>query len=327
MPTTIDLPVARALLSTREELAAAGSTERDIHARVAAGDLRRLRRNRYIEEARWQGLWNEGRHLVEVLAVHENSDVPGPVFWGPSAAVLHQLPLCRLAPENVHTVILGRRHGRSRADVVWHNVGITAADIVEVDGIRCTSLDRTVLDMACFTAPVTGLCAADAALRRESVRGHDYDAAAAAGWHERLRRRAESVSIRGIRKARDVISFADGRAQLPGESVSRLHLRELGYRDLMLQTHVVGPEQEDYWLDFGFPRSRVFGEFDGEVKYRDAAMRKGRTLDEVLLAEKRREDVIRGVTGWRTARWGWEHLRTPEALATRLQSFRIRPPG
>lgn len=276
MPTTIDLTAARRLLQSRDDLTTAGDTERDVRARVASDDLLRVRRGRYVETARWNALWNEGRHLLQVLAAHENSDAPGPVFWGPSAAVLHRLPLCRLAPANVHTVILGARHGRSRAKVVWHNVEIAAEDV---------------------------------------------------DWHARMGRRAESISVRGIRKARDLIAFADGRAQLPGESVSRLHLRELGFRDVMLQTHVVGPEGEDYWLDFGFRRSRVFGEFDGAIKYLDPVMRRGRALDEILLAEKRREDTIRGVTGWRTARWGWDDVRTPDALAARLAAFGIRPPG
>ncbi|MDP3949533.1 hypothetical protein [Microbacterium sp.] len=327
MPTTIDLSAAWRMLRTRDDLYAEGCTERDIHARVASGDLHRVRRGRYIEATGWKNLWSEGQHLVQVVAVHENSDAPGPVFWGPSAAVLHRLPLFRLAPTHVHAAILGERHGRSRAKVVWHNVRIADEDIVEVDGIRCTSLDQTVLDLACSTPSITGLSAADAALRREAVLGHEHDSEAAAEWHARLGRRAESVSVRGIRKARDVIAFADGRAQLPGESVSRLHLRELGFRDLSLQTHVVGPDGEDYWLDFGFPRSKVFGEFDGEAKYLDPALRKGRTLDEILLTEKRREDAIRGVTGWRTARWGWEHVRTPEVLAARLLAFGVRPPG
>lgn len=327
MPTTIDMTAARRMLRTRDDLISDGCTERDIHARIASGDLHRVRRGRYVEAAGWKDLWNEGRHLVQVVAVKENSDAPGPVFWGPSAAVVHRLPLYRLAPTHVHTAILGERHGRSRAKVIWHNVGIAEEDIVEVDGIRCTSLDRTVLDLACSMSTVTGLCAADAALRREAVHGHEYDAEAAADWHSRLGRQAESISVRGVRNARDVIAFADGRAQLPGESVSRLHLRELGFRDLMLQTHVIGPDGEDYWLDLGFPRSRVFGEFDGEAKYLDPALRSGRTLDEVLLAEKHREDAIRGVTGWRTARWGWAHVRTAETLATRLLAFGIRPPG
>lgn len=327
MATTIDLLRARELLLTREDLTAAGHTDREISSRVAARQLIRLRPGRYVERSTWEDLWNEGRHLLRVLAVHLNSDAPGPVFWGPSAAVLHRLPLYRLAPQDVHAVILGQRHGRSRARVMWHNVGITDDDIVELDGIRCTSIDRTVLDLACGFPAEAALSGADAAMRRESMNGHVQDEARASEWRDRMLHRAGHVHTRGIRPARRLIEFADGRAQLPGESVSRLQLHRLGYRHYDLQVHVVGPAGEDYWLDFGFPRSRAFGEFDGEGKYLDPVLRGRLTAEEVVLAEKEREDVVRGVTGWRGARWGSEHIRTLDAFSQRLLAFGIRPPG
>lgn len=118
VPTTIDLTAARRMLRTRDDLVTEGCTERDIRARVASRELHRVRRGRYVETSSWDDLWSEGRHLLQVLAVHENSDAPGPVFWGPSAAVVHRLPLCHLVPTHVHTAILGERHGRSRAKVV-----------------------------------------------------------------------------------------------------------------------------------------------------------------------------------------------------------------
>ena len=56
-------------------------------------------------------------------------------------------------------------------------------------------------------------------------------------------------------------------------------------------------------------------------------MRAGRKTEQVLMDEKHREDVIRGVTGWRPIRWGSEHIRDLDVFARRLQSFGIRPPG
>lgn len=327
MSTTIDVSLARELLLTRDDLIIAGHTDREISSRVAAKQLIRLRPGRYVEASAWKELWAEGRHLLQVLAVHRNSDAPGPVFWGPSAAVLHGLPLYRLAPQKVHTVILGERHGRSRARVMWHNVGITDADIVEIDGIRCTSMDRTVLDLACSSHPEAGLACADAAMRRETVTGHVQDEAQAGEWRDRMLDRAERLHTRGIREARRLIEFTDGRAQLPGESVSRLQLHRLGYRHYELQVHIVGPDGENYWLDFGFPRSHAYGEFDGQGKYLDPALRGQLSAEEVVLAEKKREDAVRGVTGWRGARWGSEHIRTPDTFLKRLLAFNIRPPG
>lgn len=327
MDEELDCATARSLLRTREDLIRNGLTERDLAHQVSAEKLIRVRRGRYVGAEQWDDLWNEGRHLLQVIAFQLNSDGRQQVMWGPSAAVLHGLPLYDLAPRSIHAVIHGQRHSRRRTGIRWHDVELPAEDIVEIDGIRCTSRDRTVLDMTrCYREEV-GVAVADAALRREAVAGHSQDAGRVAQWRERLGGRANRLSTRGILRARRLIEFADGRAQLPGESVSRLQLDRLGYRGFDLQVHVVGPAQEDYWLDFGFPRSRVFGEFDGKGKYTRDSMRAGRTTEQVLMDEKRREDVIRGVTGWRPIRWGSEHIRDLDVFARRLQSFGIRPPG
>lgn len=327
MPKSIDLPAARALILTRAQLRARGHTERDIERRVSDGTLRRVRNDRYVTADAWESLWNEGRHLVEVVATHLNSAAPGPVFWGPSSAVLHGLPLYRMAPRNVHAAILGTRHGRTLAGVAWHGVPVDSADIVEIDGIRCPSLERTVLDLACTSPSAVSLSAADAALRSAAVTGHVQRPEIAEDWKERMLVRAERPRRPGIRNARRIIQLADGRAQLPGESVSRLHLINPGYAVPDLQVHVVGSAGQDYWLDFGFRRSRCFGEFDGEGKYLHDDMRGVRTAEEVVLAEKRREDDIRGVTGWRTVRWGSADIRNAQSFAAKLFSFGIRPPG
>lgn len=327
MKTSIDLPRARQLLSSRADLLARGLSERSITARVQTGALRRVRRDRYAEAAELDALWPEGRHLVEVMAARLNAAAAGPVFWGPSAAVLHGLPLFKTAPRRIHVAIVGSRHTRTRAGIAQHDVDLPDGDVVEIDGMLCTSLDRTVLDLARTVSPEAAVAAADAALRRECMTGHLHDAERAAQWHARMAERAARSSSRGIRRARDLLAFADGRAQLPGESVSRLHLRSLGFRDVQLQVPVIGADGDEYWLDFGFGRSQVFGEFDGRAKYVDPALRAGQPLEDVLLAEKRREDDVRGVTSWGFARWDGHHIATPDALGRRLSAFGVRPPG
>lgn len=169
-------------------------------------------------------------------------------------------------------------------------------------------------DFSC-TERVSGLAA---------VTGNDRDERIAEEWRARM---LESAARRspGIRQARRVIAFADGRAQLPGESVSRVHLDRLGFRHVGLQTHIVGPDGEDYWTDFAFAKARVFGEFDGQGKYRDDDVRRGRSTEEIVLAEKRREDAIRGVTGWRIVRWESRHLSRAEHLGARLAAFGVHP--
>lgn len=327
MKTSIGLAQAHDLLQTRADLLSSGRTDREIRELVRTGLVLRVRRDRYIDAVGYDGLWDEGKHLVAVIAAHLNADPPGPVFWGPSAAVVHGLPVYRLAPKNVHTVILGNRHGRTRSGIAQHYVAIDDSDIVEIGGIRCTSVERTVLDLACTATADASLSAADAALRRVAVEGHRYDAARAVAWHERMSHRAAAVHARGVRQARRILDFADGRAQLPGESVSRLQLHRIGFSGLDLQVHVTGAEGDDYWLDFGFPRNRVFGEFDGQGKYMDPEVRGARTAEDAVIAEKRREDDVRGVTGWRFARWEDRHIRTPDTLSARLNAFGVRPPA
>ncbi|MGM7697095.1 hypothetical protein [Microbacterium sp. A84] len=190
----------------------------------------------------------------------------------------------------------------------------------------CTSLHRTVFDLARTTRLEAAVSAGDAALRSIAVHGQEYDADAAAQWREELERFA-GPGLRGVRQARWVTAFVDGRAQLPGESVSRLQLFRLGFHAPDLQVPVVGAEGDRYFLDFGFRRSRTFGEFDGEGKYLEPELRTEPTPVDAMLAEKRREDDVRGVTGWSFARWGSMHIGSPDTLGDRLAHFGVTPPG
>lgn len=318
---------ARTLLRSRSYLVDAGVTDRQIRGLLANGMLRRVRRGWFIRSQDWKELWDEGKHLVEVVAAHGNASAPGPVFMGVSAAVLHGLPLYRSAPQHVHALIDGRRHGRTRTGIRWRESDVPSSDVTEIDGIRCTTLARTVLDCCAGMTMEGAVAVADAAQRLIAVPdGRIQNAELAEEWRRELLTRAESLSIRGITQARQAVLFADGRAQLPGESVSRLQLHRLGFRQLELQARVVGAEGDEYWLDFSFPGSQSFGEFDGMGKYTDPGFMAGRSMEEVLLAEKKREDDVRGVTGWRLGRWGSEHIVTSQQLGTRLRAFGITPP-
>ena len=279
-----------------------------------------------MTNADWQQLWPEGRHLLEVLAVAAAAPGCGPIFSHTSAAVMWGLPLWGSRPAPVHTVLAGRRHTRETTGVLRHDMAVDDADIVEVGGIRCTSLTRTILDLARTVPFTTAVAAADTGLRSVAVRGQSQDSDAVERWRADLHALARP-GLRGVRQARAVIDFADGRAQLPGESVSRVYLHELGYRDIELQVPIFGATGTSYFLDFAFPRSRCFGEFDGQEKYVDDALRRASSPNDAVLEEKWREDDVRGVTGWRVVRWGSQDIRNADALARRLIAFGIRPPG
>ena len=173
----------------------------------------------------------------------------------------------------------------------------------------------------------TAVSVADAALRRIAVVGREYNTARAEGWRRLVQDRADAMhGARGIRQGRRVLAFADGRAELPGESLTRVRLWELGFAQFELQVSVPAPSGRDYEVDIGLIEAGALLEFDGQGKYTNAAMRAGRTVEQVLLAEKRREDWIRGVTQQRFIRVESPHIASSAALARRLSAFGVHIP-
>ncbi len=290
------------------------------------GELFAFRRGWFMSSTARENLWPEQRHHAHVIAVARDARGPA-VMSHASAAVLWGLPLYAMRPARVHMTTATPRRISSAPDVFRHVAPLPAADVTVRGGIRCTSLSRTVFDLIRSLPVAAAVAAADAAERQIAERQWEWDLDAVVAWRRGLGERlSEAGGARGIRQARWVAEFADGRAQLPGESVSRLQLRRLGFADPELQVPVDGPDGTQYFVDFGLTDVRSFGEFDGKTKYLDEALRSERTLEQVLLAEKQREDWIRGRTRWGFARWGSERIATPAALATRLSSFHITPP-
>ncbi|MDQ0613755.1 hypothetical protein QF046_001396 [Microbacterium sp. W4I4] len=319
----ITLAQARDLLRTTADLRETGLDDRDIRAQRANGDLHRVRRGHFVDKAEWDSLWSEGRHLLHVLAVVADADAP-PVLSGVSAAAVHGLPLYQLSPERVHVIVATPGHAGSVRDLLRHEVALPDADIVELDGLRVTSAARTVLDVIRTTRVEAAQSVADAALRAVSVRHQRADPDLVELWRDDMERRlAHLTGARGVRRAREVIAFADGRAQLPGESVSRLRLREMGFRSVDLQVPVRSPHGSDWFVDFGLDDINAFGEYDGEGKYTDPELRGERDIEDAVLDEKQREDWIRGRTGRPMLRWGGTHIGTLRTFATRLAAFHV----
>ena len=77
-------------------------------------------------------------------------------------------------------------------------------------------------------------------------------------------------------------------------------------------------------VDFDWPELERFGEFDGVGKYRDQQLTGGRTSEEVLWDEKRREDRVRRHRPI-GARWGWAEALSARKLARVLAQAGIEP--
>ena len=322
---------ARTHLIPRAQLERRGSGARQVAAEVAAGRLRRVHPGWYVDGATWRSAFAETRHLFSVVAAAQRIRSDRTVVSHHSAAVAWELPLYRLAPRLVH--VSGDNAdgctGRQTLGVARHAVAAPPCDRVEIDGILCTSLERTVFDMLRAAPAEAALAIADAGFRRAAWddRSRTYDVVAAERLCEALATRVRAAAGgRGIRQARRLLPLADGRAQLPGESVSRLRLDELGFAEPRLQVAIPGPAGRTYYCDFGLDDVGAWGEFDGVSKYLDPDLTGGLTAGEAVMAEKARENWIVATTGRRIVRWGSEHIDSATTFERHLATYGIRPP-
>lgn len=307
-----------------DELTDRGLTPRRLRTALASGAAVKVRPGIYVSGKAWAAAKPDERVVVRARALAVVSSAQ-PVFSHETAAAIHGLPLYRAHRDLVHTIAPTGRPGALKG-TIRHRGELADEEVVEVDGLLCTTLERTTADVARTATFEQAVTVADAALRRVCVDGpgtYDED------WAAEFRRTALEISRRsahGQTRARRVLEFADGRAQLPGESISRIRLRSLGFRTVILQVPVPGPHGKMYYVDFGLEDVSAFGEFDGSIKYVDGRLVDGRTSSQVLDDEKHREDWIRGTTQRRYGRWGWPHVDDASTLGARLAAFGIRPP-
>lgn len=287
----VDISWRDRFVLTRE--ATTGAERQELARSALRGELVRLRRGVYV--ARASGEFPEDRHR-DVVRAASLDDLPR-VFSHRSAAAVWRLP--RLDPwpnavDVLETVNFGRR---STDAMIRHRTSIWAPTEL-VEGVRVTSLTRTAVDVARIDSIASGVVAVDAALA--GLRHPDGSETRSS--HGALRAELDQLSgMRGVAGAAWVVEFADGRAEFPGESLSRLQIHRGGLTPPMLQ-HEFRDEEGSMFADFFWPEFDLIGEFDGAGKYLPG--RPPELLRAVLLKEKRREDRLRNI-GPRVIRWDW----------------------
>ena len=288
------------------DLLAEGYSHDELARSARRGDLVRLRRGSYLQPDEVSEDAAD-RHRQLVLATLPR--LGAGVISHLSAAVLQDLPVWGDPLQLVHvtrTSGTGRRHGHLHV----HVTPLQPAEVVEVDGLPVTDLARTAVDLGRSLPTAQAVAAGDAALRAGLTRP---DLATALG-------RAEGRP--GVSAARRAARLLDPRSESAGESASRVVLHGLGLPPPIVQ-HDVFDERGRLVgrSDFAWPEHRTLGEFDGRVKY-GRLLRPGQTPEEVVWAEKLREDALRDL-GWQVVRWTWADLRRGDLLAERLgRAFR-----
>ena len=190
---------------------------------------------------------------------------------------------------------------------VVHVAELEPDEVLTRNGFQLTNVARTLLDHACTASFAAAVVAADHALHQELVTPEVLGDALSRTRHRR-----------GAAAARRALLFANGRSESPGESRLRLEIHRAGLPVPVLQVRVYAPDGTFLGrVDLGYPELGLLMEFDGKTKY-TKLRRQGQSIDEVVVAEKEREDLIRGL-GYTVIRFDWNDLGNPAAVVARIK--------
>ncbi|MFT4201078.1 type IV toxin-antitoxin system AbiEi family antitoxin domain-containing protein [Gordonia sp. (in: high G+C Gram-positive bacteria)] len=287
-----------------QDAAARGLTTRELNRAVENGTLVRICRGVFAPPADRVPL---AAHRLAVLGMDA---APGTVVSHSSAAALHRMPMLRPDLSKLHLTSSTTDRGYQRSHRHVHPGNLAEHDVVIVDGLRVTSLERTAFDVA-RTSP-HGFAGALAA----------FDSALRLGANRRSMARYGREPRTGVGTAREALKIANGLSDNPGESWGRALMYLDGLPMPRIQTEVfdeygVFVARPDYdWVDEA-GNIVVVGEFDGLGKYLKY-LRPGEDVDDALRREKERESRLQDL-GIIVVRWTWSDLYTPNRITRRIR--------
>lgn len=291
-----DIARAQHRVIALEQLVELGLSSSAIRSRVAAGRLHRIHRGVFVVGP--APLTAQARWMAAVLAC------------GLDALLSHRSVAAHygIRPDHRATidVTTPRPGGRARPGIDVHRSrSLTAADITVVDGVPCTSLARTLLDLA-------------EVLDRRGL--------------QRAIERAEVLRLFDMRAVDDVLARANGRRAAPllrsvlAEHAPASTLTESELEELLLaicrSVGLPAPEAnawvlldcEQFKVDFLWRKQRLIVETDGRAVH---GTRQAFERD-------RRRDQLLTVAGWRVVRFTWRQLtREPDSVARTLRALLV----
>ncbi|WP_126412392.1 hypothetical protein [Actinomyces slackii] len=188
-------------------------------------------------------------------------------------------------------------------------------EVVVIDGLRVTALQRTVIDCALDLHPRDALVVVDGYLRRCALASGSEDPESPRFRRAEKKARSELRAClarhrarRGRRRAETILEHASARSESPLESALRWVILQAGFPPPVLQLRVTG-DRGYYRVDIAWPALAIFVEADGLMKYE---ARDGR----VLAQEKMREDDLRRLGT--VLRFVWREVAAVEPVVDAL---------
>jgi hypothetical protein len=216
---------------------------------------------------------------------------------GVSAAALHGSKWIddRLPAE------LNQRSQHKTRGIVLHNDTLSTDEVIVRHGVPVTTPARTAFDLGRRYGRTLAVIRVDALLQATTLEVTDVVALI-----DRNR------GARGISQLRRVVTLADGGAESPQETRTRLVLTDVGLRPQRTQVEVFNRFGEHVRrIDMGWPQWQVGVEYDGEQHWTNPAIR-AKDIDTQAELE---------ALGWRIIRVSAEMLRyRPETIVARTRA-------
>ena len=293
----------------RREALAQGYDDRTIRDLVRSGVWERIRRGAFAPKDLWESSDEAGKHRLRARAALRTAH-PSAALTHVSAVVEHGGPTWGVDLSEVHLTRTDGKAGRREAGVVHHCGGLDESEVSEVHGQRVTGVGRSIVELSTMADLESCLVTANWFLGRELTTPDVLRS-----YAQRFRFWPGSLSNHLL------VRLLDGRNMWPGEARTsyllwheRLPMAQPQYEIRDSAGILIGV------VDFAWPELGVFLEFDGRIKY-ERLRREGESLEEVILREKRREELICARTGWVCIRITWEDLARPVTTARRIRTL------
>ena len=284
----------------RRDALALGYSDRGLTRAVKAKVIHRVRHGSYVFADQWQRLDEKGRHLVRAMAVLRTAN-SAVALSHVTALLMMGVPVWDLPLDDVHLTRVDGRAGRRQAGVAQHRGLVLPGDICDCGGVAITSPARTAIDITRVADVEHSVVILDHLLHTGAV------------TKSALRDRSAAMKFAPDTLTTDlVIRLADERLESVGESRSNYMFWRGGLPKPTPQLDIFNEWGEIVArVDFAWPEYGVFLEFDGKNKY-EKPRKKGESVLDVVLREKKREEMICRLTGWRCIRIVWADLYRPE---------------
>jgi very-short-patch-repair endonuclease len=301
-------PISLDDIALRRDLVAEGWTDRDIIRAVRSGVLTKVRYGAYVPTELVRGMDDVDLFRVRSRAVIRTAHAASVLSHHASLAEW-QVPLWGVDLRQTDLTRTDLKAGRSEAGIVHHCGLVQSDEWTHRNGVPVMEVARAVSEVVVSHPPEVGLVAASGALHNKRVTPEELRQAA-----DRAERWPNSLNLRLV------LARADARLSSVAEARTwhLFHEHRIERPEMQIEVYdehgvLVGI------VDFVWRHRRAFLEVDGRIKY-ERYRRPGETLEQYLMREKRRQEIICQLTGWTCLRITWADLANPLRTANRIRA-------